>query len=90
MSGILAKSDFKVPATFIGGPDPSQNPSRPEVGELDTRFVKVDTFRRVVGDTFEGLPEETKPYFSKGRFLHFSDKTLKVPTWIHLSLSLAP
>ena len=90
MSRIPSKVDFKAPATFIGGPDPSQNPSRVEAGELDTGFVKVDSFRRVVRERFDTLPEETKPYLRKARKSHFSHKTLKVRGWIHLSLSLAP
>ena len=39
--------------------------SQPDVGELDTRFVKVDTLRSRAHDTFEAIPEETKPYLRK-------------------------
>ena len=93
--GNLSFSDsvkvrFLTPGHFYRGPRSEPGSQLAEVGELETGFVKVDSFRRVVCERFDTLPEETKPSFEKRSKRHISHKTQKVRAWIHLSLSLAP
>ena len=52
--------------------------------------VNVSSCAVMASDHFEGPPEETKPYSEKWSKAVLSDKSQKVPTWIQLSLSLAP